>query len=446
MMNMNYISSLESCNSKPYIWKKEWVRLNESIFGIILNFCKVNAFSGQMAIRKLKEERKKILSRTNYKCRHGRISNYIEDYRHAWYSHLLPKWYFPQMQLFLNMTKYTKEELYDTHLQICPECIKVGYHSYGHQIINARTCYIHDIPLIRTSYKMDEEYIVYDKDTDKFCNARDLIHPALRPRMPGLNTPIWLQRRYSYVGHYITMDRCIYLDFRKNNHSPYIFLVMAKYSWHKRLKSWSKDDEGLISGLKSGQKGLPYAVKQYLDDNDKENRMDDIYMSSDTILPYFLYCLSWNFIRKESRKSNVSSADLATIRTLHKEDTALLKYSFLWVIKDSIHPVNVLSRHCIIFPTSAENDPHRRTSTNGACLQDIYTEYRIPFLSKIDCTILNLFIINDLFHLLWKQYVELAKRPEGVNVWDGWKDLVIPEYFVCVDNEGKFIDLYRLDP
>ena len=445
MMNMNYISSLESCNSKPYIWKKEWVRPNESIFGIILNFCKVNAFSGQMAIRKLKEERKKILSRTNYKCRHGRISNYIEDYRHAWYSHLLPKWYFSQMQLFLNMTKYSKEELYDTQLLICPECIKAGYHSYVHQIINARTCPIHNVPLVRTSCRMEEKYIVYDKDTDKFCNARYLIHPALRPHMPDLNTPLWLQGRYSYMGHFITMDRWIYLNKRKEIHTPYDFIVMAKHSWHKKLKLWSKDYEDLILGLKSGQKGLPYVVKQYLDDNDKENNTDDIYMASDNIGPYFLYCLSWNFIRKEYRQNNVSSANLST-RALYPEDVAFLKYSFLWLIKDSMYPGSVLNRHCIIYPSSAENDPYRRTSINGVCLQNVYSAYRIQFLSRIDCLILDLYIIEDLFHLLWKQYVELAKRPEGVNVWDGWKDLVIPEYFVCVDNEGKFIDLYRLDP
>ena len=56
-------------------------------------------------------------------------------------------------------------------------------------------------------------------------------------------------------------------------------------------------------------------------------------------------------------------------------------------------------------------------------------------------------IIDDMFDQLWKQYVELSKRPCGVSVNYGWKELIIPEYFICIEkNEENEFDIYRLDP
>ncbi len=41
---------------------------------------------------------------------------------------------------------------------------------------------------------------------------------------------------------------------------------------------------------------------------------------------------------------------------------------------------------------------------------------------------------------------DLAKRPCGVKVWDGWKELIIPEYFICNNGSDRGFDIYRLNP
>ena len=43
----------ETMFARRYTWKKEWVRPYESSFGILLNFCKVNAIEGSKALKLL---------------------------------------------------------------------------------------------------------------------------------------------------------------------------------------------------------------------------------------------------------------------------------------------------------------------------------------------------------------------------------------------------------
>ena len=67
-------------------------------------------------------------------------------------------------------------------------------------------------------------------------------------------------------------------------------------------------------------------------------------------------------------------------------------------------------------------------------------------LSEVDAMIADIYIIEDLFKQLWHQYVNLAKRPCGVSVWAGWKELIIPEYFICSNDSEREFDIYRLNP
>ena len=61
----------------------------------------------------------------------------------------------------------------------------------------------------------------------------------------------------------------------------------------------------------------------------------------------------------------------------------------------------------------------------------------------MDKTLINLYIIDDLFKCLWKQYKALARRPQGVNVGNGWRELRVPEYYICRKKGHGTMYLYR---
>ena len=83
---------------------------------------------------------------------------------------------------------------------------------------------------------------------------------------------------------------------------------------------------------------------------------------------------------------------------------------------------------------------------NGIRLETVRIDARETGLSDTDALIADIYIIEDLFKQLWHQYVNLAKRPCGVSVLDGWKELIIPEYFICSNDLEREFDIYRLNP
>lgn len=119
-----------------YTWKKEWVRPYESSFGILLNFCKVNAVDGLKAL--------KLLGKTSRSC--------LCDM-------LVPEEYAENMQLFLCMKKSIRDSIMEKTIVYCPECRKIGYHSVFHQLYNVKECLFHKIPLEYDTYSNNGEIL-----------------------------------------------------------------------------------------------------------------------------------------------------------------------------------------------------------------------------------------------------------------------------------------------
>ena len=83
-----------------------------------------------------------------------------------------------------------------------------------------------------------------------------------------------------------------------------------------------------------------------------------------------------------------------------------------------------------------------RCIRHGIRLDSLDVSLGIGF-SVMDETLVSLYIIDDLFKCLWKQYKALAHRPQGVRVEDGWQELRVPEYYLCTKSETGTMYLYR---
>ncbi|MBO6242124.1 MAG: hypothetical protein J6O61_15070 [Butyrivibrio sp.] len=126
---------------------------------------------------------------------------------------------------------------------------------------------------------------------------------------------------------------------------------------------------------------------------------------------------------------------------LHYHDTLRLKLSFIWAIKGSMNWQDALSFYWTQHPDSGINWNYRRIR-EGIRLDSLDVSLRNDF-SFMDKTLVSLYIIDDLFKCLWKQYKALAHRPQGVRVEDGWQELRVPEYYLCTKSETGTMYLYR---
>ena len=100
-----------------------------------------------------------------------------------------------------------------------------------------------------------------------------------------------------------------------------------------------------------------------------------------------------------------------------------------------------LSYYWTQHPDSGVNWNYRHIR-NGIRLEALGISLRQGF-SLIDKTLIELFIIYDFFKCLWRQYKILARRPLGVSVWDGWRELRVPEYYICQKKRNGTMYLYR---
>lgn len=441
----------KSCEKKifnrKYTWKKEWVRPYESLFGIMLNFCKINAMEGNKAEKLLKQLYMIHVPKTIPKpMRIRKNKNKISI--PSYYGLLLPHWYNRQMNDFYsiwNVYQITEPKLY-----YCPECMKMGYHSFFHQIINAKKCLFHDVNLIvdESSGWTDGDIsrIVYNTSSLAIKNARNIIHPCLRLRNNIIYHTIWLQGKYKKLVHYVSMDHYSYVKIRKELHFPYEFIAKKKYGCHIVVKHWFKSYDELIEELLNNEK-MPDAIRLY---NQNEKPPEDEWYHSEfkitgnNVTEYYLYCKCMNFTRAERLSDNdemyVSSEDV-----IYEGDIPRLKSSFIWAIKDSMSKSAMFSTHWILHPYSADNNNYRHIF-NGIHLEYVEVhnlDEEPPFVNN---RLASIYIIEDMFEQLWRQYRYLSKRSCGVSVWDSWKELIIPEYFIgrCIDEDG--FEIFRLDP
>ena len=100
MMNMTEKRS-DNSHFKTFLWKRDWARPYESVFGLMLNFCRVNVISGRAAAKLLIHAFRAIRDEDST----GKKT--LPDDDHMIYDMLQSDRNKTGMQVFLNMSKST---------------------------------------------------------------------------------------------------------------------------------------------------------------------------------------------------------------------------------------------------------------------------------------------------------------------------------------------------
>lgn len=432
---------------KKYTWKREWVRPYESLFGIMLNFCKINALNGIHAVKLLRQIFREISCVSEHLNPQEKKKD--ESFNWSYYDLILPHWYKMRMSDLYSI--YNGHQITYAKLYYCPECLKMGYHSFFHQIVNAKNCTFHGVELICDELagmiKGNEETIIYDTSSLSIKNARNLVHPCLRQKESIVHYTNWLQGKYQKIVHYVSMNDYYYRDIKQELHCPYDFIVKKKYDWHMVVNHCIKGFDELITELLNNE-SLPNAIRLFnlYEETNEDNKWKcaKFIMTEHNVTDYYLYCKCMNFTRKEQRL-DFNERDIDSEDILYEGDISRLKFSFLWSIKDSYYRNSILKTHWILHPFSADNDPSRWIF-NGMRLETVKVTGLDNDWVKINNLLASIFIIEDMFEQLWRQYIYLSRKPCGVNVFDGWKDVIIPEYFITQSKTEDGFEIFRLDP
>ena len=137
------------------------------------------------------------------------------------------------------------------------------------------------------------------------------------------------------------------------------------------------------------------------------------------------------------REVNIELTD-----TLGIDDMLKLKLSFIWSVKGSLDWQVPLSFYWVQHPDSSDNYNHRQI-INGVMMENLYISLHEVPNSYVNAMLVRIYILDDLFRLLWMQYKDLARRHQGVSVRDGWKELKVPEYYICKNNNSNELYMYR---
>ena len=435
MMNMTEEKLCEKkMFARKYTWKKEWVRPYESSFSILLTFCKINTIDAVKA--------KRLLGDPDSDKRYADI--------------FLPDWYVRQMQPFLNLDERARDKMMENRIVYCPICRLSGYHSIFHQLYNMRVCPFHNITL---EYDMPEskfgvsysiESIVYKEDYKSLANAHNIPHPSLRTEDVAVQCFVFkAHKMVNNISSHIFFP--VYedggsenMEFRKNTVFPYDFMRDAESYKCFRIKHFEGNDNDLLAALQAGQYALPAIQKYEADNSTKLTLMGYwhwIYRQVTFLSDLYICCLFNNLIGDSLEKKANQHLYAMYNDTLYYYDTVELKLSFIWAIKGSMNWQDALSFYWTQHQDSGINWNYRRIR-HGIRLESLDISLGHGF-SDMDETLIRLYIIDDLFKCLWRQYKTLARRPQGVSVKDGWRELRVPEYYICQKRRNGTMYLYR---
>ena len=104
--------------------------------------------------------------------------------------------------------------------------------------------------------------------------------------------------------------------------------------------------------------------------------------------------------------------------------------------------LSVPSFYWVQHPDSSDNY-NRRQIINGVMMENLYISLHEVPNSYVNAMLVRIYILDDLLRLLWMQYKDLARRHQGVSVRDGWKELKVPEYYICKNNNSNELYMYR---
>lgn len=139
---------------KQYLWKKEWVRLYESPYSLLLNFCKINVVNFPQAYKMLQISKHQNYESSSYYNTEIGINISIMGVHDM--SAFITVLGLKSTPYFTDNTidSAAYDSLVDFSFRYCPICLKqAGYHSYYHQIYGCSQCFIHKADLVKTNLK-----------------------------------------------------------------------------------------------------------------------------------------------------------------------------------------------------------------------------------------------------------------------------------------------------
>lgn len=435
---------------KLYTWRKEWVRPYESIYSILRNFCKVNVFQGSYAM--------KVLDVKGYstglpvpKIMMFNKSTQSEYNYNTLYDVLLPEWYRQQtapvtsleIPVFLDVVRPT--------ISYCPECDKENYHSFLFQFYHVKECPFHRIPLIETTWRYTPQDSITYLKSEEYTDVQNEILPCER-QLTNEHYQGGFHSNLRYVIPVSSMGNSkagtfahMYQLFCDQNRASYTIQIpksgLDLAELKQRFSQWF-DVQKVPTNLCHPER----IWKVY----NSPLPMSLIETDIRTYLEYLLYYLFFEFMKDYDLSSEESHAKIEAVRdsgrVLYPNEIFELKISYLWAVISCNDPFFSLNNTWIVSPNSyyTQNSRNIYNGVHLLGLKGYDARYR-DYIPETDGTIIMMYILSDLFQSVWKQFLSIVERDGKINAFHGWKQIRVPEYYICINDGDDFYTVLRYD-
>ena len=170
-------------NSEGYVWKKEWIRSHESLWGILQRYKLVNVMNDAQMMRSLGMANGQVVNFQPEECCYikGNCKSRVKDFLGISSRH------FAAMGMFQGMSADQASCFIEQNLKYCPVCLsRYGFHSYYHQLTGIEECPWHPEEKLITD--KTRSYIIASGKSYaygyKAFSKMDLLSPCLTEELP----------------------------------------------------------------------------------------------------------------------------------------------------------------------------------------------------------------------------------------------------------------------
>ena len=407
-------------NSMGYIWKKEWIRPYESLWGILQRYKLVNVMNDAQMMRSLGMANGQVVNFQAEECCYikGNCKSRVKDLLGTSNSH------FAAMGMFQGLSTDQASCFIEQNLKYCPVCLsRYGFHSYYHQLTGIEECPWHPEEKLITD--KTRSYIItsgksYAYGYEAFAKM-DLLSPCLTEELPfPKNLPdlpyhmVYISAPQEYIGK---MKVPAFRGFSE-------FKIIARSGEDLKLK-YSKMLETIADKL-NGTAEEKDLAKQYMPD--KLDTETDFY----NLILFLLVQKKLACYNMEETQQGVAYVNGCNPKTVNQDIVRLIQFA-----KDIFHcsETQTIFHKKIFSQRAADNRNYIPV------LETIYTEYtfdfQISFYQKYKKSMyyIGACLLKDAFDLLFSKYSILDnKRSVQINY---------PVYFIAERTDG-YIGYYLL--
>lgn len=367
------------------------------------------------------------------------------------YDVLLPEWYRQQTTPVTSLEIPVFSDVVRPTISYCPECAKENYHSFLFQFYHVKECPFHRIPLIETTWRYNPQDSITYLKSEEYIDVRNDILPCERKLtndyyQNGFNANL----RYvipvsslsnSKRGNFSHMHQIFY----DKNGASHTFQIQKSEVDFKEMKlkfiDWF-DEQNIPTDLQNPKhiwKIQNSTIHLFLDETSIANYLD-----------HLLYYLFYDFMKEYDLSSEESFAKIEAVydsgRVLLPNEIFELKISYLWAVISCSNPFFSLNNTWIVIPNSyyTQNSRNIYNGVHLLGLKGYDARYR-DYIPEADGTIIMMYILSDLFQSVWKQLLSIVERDGKINAFHGWKQIRVPEYYICINDGDDFYTVLRYD-